>query len=617
MLLRYLRWLRPGLYAALFLIINALPSQAQPSSPPKRELRAAWVAHVFNLDWPSARTRTPAQQRQEFVGILDSHRQNGMNAVVVQIRAAADALYPSTLEPWSEWLTGTQGVGPNPPYDPLAFMVREAHRRELEFHAWLNPYRALTNATTASVAPTHVTVQHPDWVVPFGTLRVLNPGLPAVRQYLTRVVMDVVRRYDVDAIHFDDYFYPAPQTGVVFNDDAAFAADPRGFAATTAGRANWRRNNVDIFVKMVSDSIRSVKPWVKFGISPPGVWRNGTSVGGTATTAFQSYSDIFADSRKWLRRGWVDYLAPQVYFAIGQTAANYSLIVPWWSQQVNPDTVRHVYIGQGVYRISATATEPGFRSPSQLPSQIRLLRQQPNVQGSMFYKTTELRANPLGLADSLRQDFYRYPALLPTMPWKDNVPPTAPVQAGLWNNSNSGFVEMSWQPGPAATDGQLARQYVVYRVPAGSGPITAADLANPANIRAITDTTYFREPATGTSFRYALTALDRLHNESATATLTILLPTTAGAQAAPLLEPAYPNPFQAETRLAFTLPTAGPAEMRLLDLTGREVALLASGRHAAGRHELTLRAAALPAGLYVLVLRTTDGVARQRLLLTR
>jgi uncharacterized lipoprotein YddW (UPF0748 family) len=606
-----------SLSVLLLLILSAVVSQAQPASSPKRELRAAWVAHVFNLDWPSARTRTPTQQRQEFVTILDSHRQNGMNAVVVQIRAAADALYPSTLEPWSEWLTGTQGVAPNPPYDPLAFMVREAHRRELEFHAWLNPYRALTNATTASVAPNHVTVLHPDWVVPFGTLRVLNPGLPAVRQYLTRVVMDVVRRYDVDAIHFDDYFYPAPQSGVVFNDDAAFTADPRGFAATTAGRADWRRNNVDIFVKMVSDSIRSAKPWVKFGISPPGVWRNGTSVGGTATTAFQSYSDIFADSRKWLRRGWVDYLAPQVYFAIGQTAANYSLIVPWWSQQVNPDTVRHVYIGQGVYRISATATEPGFRSPSQLPNQIRLLRQQPNVQGSMFYKTTELRANPLGFTDSLRQDFYRYPALLPTMPWKDNVPPTAPVQAGLWNNPNTGFVELNWQPGPTAADGQLARQYVVYRLPAGTGPITTADLANPANIRAITDTTFFREPATGTPFRYALTALDRLHNESTPANLTILLPTTAAMRLAPLLEPAYPNPFQRETHLAFTLPAAGPADMRLLDLTGRVVAVLASGSHAAGRHELTLRANALPAGLYVLVLRTATGVAQQRLVLAR
>jgi len=602
---------RRAVWLAVTLLLSFVASAQSPA--PKRELRAAWVAHVFNLDWPSNRTRTPEQQRQEFRTLLDGHRQNGINAVVVQIRASADALYPSTLEPWSEWLTGTQGRAPNPPYDPLAFMVRETHRRQMEFHAWLNPYRALTNANTSSVAPTHVTVQHPEWVVSYGPLRILDPGLPAVRQYLVRVVLDVVRRYDVDAIHFDDYFYPAPQAGLTFNDDASFAQDPRGFTT----KAAWRRDNVDLFVKMVSDSIRAVNPRVKFGISPPGVWRNGTSVGGTATTAFQSYSDIFADSRKWLRRGWVDYLAPQVYFAIGQTAANYALIVPWWSQQVNPDTVRHVYIGQGAYRVSATATELGFRSPSQLPNQIRLLRQQPNVQGSMYYKTKELLANPLGFVDSLRQDFYRHPALVPTMPWKDNVPPTAPVQASLWNNPSSGFIELNWQPGPPAADGEQARQYVVYRIPYHTGPITAADLANPAHIRAITDSTAYREVATPTPHLYAVTALDRLYNESAPTNLLLLLSTTSTARLAPQLEPAHPNPFASETRLAFTLPTAGPADLRLLDLAGREISVLASGSHSAGRHELTLRAADLPTGLYVVTLRTASGVARQKVLLTR
>jgi len=597
-------------YSFVLLLLLAVAARAQ---NPKRELRAAWVAHVFNLDWPSRKTLTPAQQRQEFVTLLDGHRAAGLNAVVVQVRASADAIYPSTLEPWSEWLTGTQGQAPSPAYDPLAFMVREAHRRELEFHAWMNPYRALTNATTSSVAATHVTRLHPDWVVPFGTLRVLDPGLPAVRQYLTRVVMDVVRRYDVDGIHFDDYFYPAPQTGVVFNDDASFAADPRGFT----NRADWRRSNIDIFVKMVSDSIRAAKPRVKFGISPPGVWRNGTSVGGTATTAFQSYTDIFADSRKWLRRGWVDYLAPQVYFAIGQTAANFALIVPWWGQQVNPDTVRHIYVGQAPYRISATATEVGFRSPSQLPDQIRLLRRQPNVLGSIYYKTVDLRANPLGFTDSLRTNFYRFPALLPTMPWKDNVPPTAPVLAALLNNPATASIEMSWQPGPAATDGEVARQYAVYRIPYHAGPVTPADLANPAHLRAVTDTTAFSEPAPGTAFLYALTALDRLHNESTPAALAQLLATTPGRRLTAQLEPAYPNPFATETRLAFTLPTPGPADLRLLDLAGREVAVLVQETRAAGRHEVLLRAGSLPTGLYVVVLRTASGTARQKVLLVQ
>ena len=604
------RWLiRRGLAAAaLFFLLLEAGAQGL-AVPPKRELRAAWVAHVFNLDWPSSRTRTPAQQRQEFVSILDRHRQNGLNAVVVQIRAAADALYPSTLEPWSEWLTGTQGQAPNPPYDPLAFMVRETHRREMEFHAWLNPYRALTNATTASVAPTHVTVRHPDWVVPYGTLRVLDPGLPAVRRYLVSVVMDVVRRYDIDAIHFDDYFYPAPQTGLAFNDDASFAADPRGFAA----RADWRRSNVDIFVKTVSDSIRAAKPWVKFGISPPGVWRNGTSVGGTATTAFQSYTDIFADSRKWLRRGWVDYLAPQVYFAIGQTAANYALIVPWWSQQVNPDTVRHIYVGQRAYRVSATATEMGFRSPSQLPAQIRLLRQQPNVLGSIYYATTALLANPLGLVDSLRTSFYRFPALVPTMPWKDAVPPLAPRQVLQTNLNSPAETRLSWQPPLPAADGETARWYAVYRFPGRSTPVAAADLANPAYLLAVTDSVAYTVagPADPGRYAYAVTALDRLHNESAPSNVaTVLATVPASAQAQ--FEPAVPNPFASETRLVFTLPIAGPAELRVFDLTGRPVAVLISGVQTAGRHEAVLRAVDLPAGLYVVVLQTASGVARQK-----
>ncbi len=601
-----------GLAAGLLALLFS-EAGAQTPVPPKRELRAAWVAHVFNLDWPSSRTRTPAQQRQEFTTILDRHRQNGLNAVVVQIRAAADALYPSTIEPWSEWLTGTQGQAPNPPYDPLAFMVRETHRRQMEFHAWLNPYRALTNGTTASVAPTHVTVQHPEWVVPYNNLRILNPGLPAVREYLVRVVLDVVRRYDIDAIHFDDYFYPAPQAGFTFNDDAAFAADPRGFT----NKANWRRDNVDLFVKMVADSIRRVKPRVKFGISPPGVWRNGTSVGGTATTAFAAYTDIFADSRKWLRRGWVDYLAPQVYFAIGQTAANYSLIVPWWSQQVNPDTARHVYIGQAPYRVSATAMEMGFRSPSQLPSQIRLLRQQPNVQGSIYYNTTPLLANPLGFVDSLRTNFYRHPALVPTMPWKDSVPPLAPRQLVRVDDAAAPQTRLSWQAPLPARDGETARWYAVYRFAGRNMPVTAADLASSANLLGFTDTTAYTiaGPLDLGRYTYAITALDRLYNESDPANAIVLSGATAATAAQ--FEPAAPNPFSSETRVAFTLPAAGPADVRVLDLTGRIVAVLATGSRAAGRHELTLRAADLPTGLYVIVLRTANGTARQKVLRVR
>ncbi|RAK63192.1 glycoside hydrolase [Hymenobacter edaphi] len=604
-----------GLLLAALLGTAGAHAQTAPPAPPKQEMRAVWVAHVFNLDWPRSKTLTPAQQRADFISLLDRHKANGINAVVVQIRASADAIYPSTLEPWSEWLTGTQGVGPQPAYDPLLFMIQEAHRRSMEFHAWINPYRAVTNANTSSIAAGHVSRLQPTWVVPFGTLRVLNPGLPAVRQYLTRVVMDVVRRYDVDGIHFDDYFYPAPQTGVVFDDDAAFAADPRGFAA----KADWRRDNIDLFVHTVSDSIQAAKPWVKFGISPPGVWRNGTSVGGTATTAFQSYTDIFADSRKWLQQGWVDYLAPQVYWTSTTTAARYDLIVPWWNQQVLPAKPRHVYVGHAAYKVSATATD-AFNQPTQIPSQLRLARQQSNVKGSLFYKSTELLANPLGVADSLRTNFYRHKALVPAMPWKDNVPPTTPVQAGIWDDSQgSGFVYLSWQPGPAAADGQRARWYVVYRYPRHAGPATAADLANPANIAAIQDSTRFRDIWRGNNpaYDYTITALDRLHNESAPVTsFTVLLPAKAAAATA-TLEPAFPNPFSESTQISFRLASASDVTVQVLDVTGRVVSRLTEGRLPAGPHSFTLSASTLPAGLYVVRLTAAGGTYQQKVLLTR
>ncbi|GAB3826493.1 family 10 glycosylhydrolase [Hymenobacter jeollabukensis] len=613
-LMRHLRR-AAGLLLASLLGAAGAQAQTTTSTPPKQEMRAVWVAHVFNLDWPRLKTLTPTQQRADFISLLDRHKANGINAVVVQVRASADAIYPSTLEPWSEWMSGTQGVGPQPAYDPLQFMIQEAHKRSMEFHAWINPYRAVTNANTSSVAASHVSRLHPDWIVPFNTLRVLNPGLPAVRQYLTRVVMDVVRRYDVDGIHFDDYFYPAPQTGVVFDDDAAFAADPRGFTA----KADWRRDNIDVFVHTVSDSIQAAKPWVKFGISPPGVWRNGTSVGGTATTAFQSYTDIFADSRKWLQQGWVDYLAPQVYWTSTTTAARYDLIVPWWNQQVLPAVPRHVYVGHAAYKVSATATD-AFNQPTQIPSQLRLARQQSNVKGSLFYKSTELLANPLGVADSLRTNFYRSKALVPAMPWKDNVPPTTPVQAGIWNDTQgSGFLRLSWQPGPAASDGQVARWYVVYKIPYHTGPATAADLANPANIASIQDSTRYRElaPTGAPQFMYTITALDRLYNESAPVTnFTVLLPAKAAAETA-LLQPAYPNPFAESTELRFRLPTAGAASLLVYDVTGRVVSRLLEGQLAAGPHTATLRAGTLPAGIYVVRLRNEAGTYQQKVLLTR
>ena len=362
------------LLTTLFLFIT-LHITAQTTSP-KREFRAAWIAHVANIDWPSSKTLTADAQRLEFTTILDHHKQAGMNAVVVQIRASCDATYPSTIEPWSEWLTGQQGRSPN--YDPLAFMIAETHKRGMEFHAWFNPYRAVVSTTSSNVAASHVSNLHPDWIQTYNTIRLLDPGLPEVRQYVVGVIMDVVRRYDIDAVHFDDYFYPYPQTGFTFADDNTFAANSRGIT----NKNDWRRDNVDLLIKTVGDSIKSVKKYVKFGISPFGIWKNQSSdQQGSATNGLQSFSDIYGDSRKWIREGLVDYIAPQLYWSMGFTAARYDVLTPWWAANASG---RHVYIGQAAYRINNGGTDPAWSQPNLMPNELRLNRSTPQYWAAFF-----------------------------------------------------------------------------------------------------------------------------------------------------------------------------------------------------------------------------------------
>jgi len=254
-------------FLTILISISTIYSQ---TIPPKREFRSVWIATVTNIDWPSSKTLSPSAQRTEYINILNKHKLNGLNAVVTQIRPSCDAFYQSPFEPWSEWLSGTQGVAPNPFYDPLIFMIDETHKRGMEFHAWFNPYRAVVNKNSSSVSSSHVSVVHPDWIREFGNLKLLDPGLPQVREYVAKVIMDVVRRYDIDGVHFDDYFYPYPQTGVVFQDSATFSNYPNGFT----NKEDWRRNNVNLLIKALSDSIKAVKPHVKFGISPFAIWKN-------------------------------------------------------------------------------------------------------------------------------------------------------------------------------------------------------------------------------------------------------------------------------------------------------------------------------------------------------
>ena len=469
--------------------------------PPKREFRGAWLTTYFGIDWPKSSTATPAQQRADLIAILDHHQATGINAVFLQVRSQCDAFYPSSIEPWSHYLTGKQGRAPSPAWDPLQFAIDECHKRSMELHAWLNPYRAMANAAQVNTFdPNHVARKHPEWLLASGTLRILDPGLPAVRDYITSVVTDIVERYDVDGIHFDDYFYP----NAAFNDDATFALHSRGFTS----RANWRRDNINLLIERVNETIISLKPWVKFGVSPSGIYRNSTNPAiGTPTRGLEHYVSHYADTRKWIQQGWVDYLAPQVYWNIGFSIADYSLIVPWWS---NNTYDRHMYIGMAGYRVGEAGA---WSNPSEYPAQVRLNRSQAGIKGQANYHTSSLRANALGFRDSLRLDFYRTPALQPAMTWKDATPPGAPVELEVVKYGADSVV-LDWTS-TAATSGELdkVRQYVIYR--SESSPV---DISSSGNILLIAngDSTRYsdRSAAAGKTYYYAVTAVDRLHNES-------------------------------------------------------------------------------------------------------
>ncbi len=485
-----------------------LPLSGVGQSPPKHELRGAWIATFTNIDWPSTNTLSVAAQQSELLQLLDQLRATGINAVYFQVRSQCDAMYESQLEPWSADLTGRQGRAPEPAYDPLAFLIAACRQRGLEVHAWFNPFRAVSNvATLASFAPNHLARTRPEWLLAQGSLRILDPGLPQVRDHVIGVILDVLRRYDVDGIHFDDYFYPyPPASGAPFNDDATFAADPRGFT----NRQDWRRDNINLFIQRSHESIRAVKPWVKFGVSPFGIWRNRASdPAGSATNGLQSYSDIYADSRKWIQQAWVDYLTPQIYWSVGFSVANYGVLLPWWNALGGS---RHIYSGMAAYKVNNGGTDPNWSQPAQLPDQVRLNRQQPQVRGQTFFSTRSVLGNPLGVRDALRDQLFRTPALLPPMPWKDDQPP--PPVANLTAQTRGNDVTLSWVAPPATGNAlDRVRQFVVYRSTGSS--IDREDAAHIVRITANeTETSHTDAGLLPGTYYYTVTALDRLHNES-------------------------------------------------------------------------------------------------------
>lgn len=600
-------------YLILLVTLSFINTFYAQEVPPKRELRAVWVASVTNIDWPSSKNLTSAQQRSELITLLNKHQLNGMNCIMFQIRPSCDAFYLNAMEPWSEWLTGTQGTPPNPIYDPLQFAVEECKKRGIELHAWFNPYRAVLNKNSSSVHFSHISKTHPEWIREYDALKLLDPGIPAVREYVTQVILDVVKRYDIQGVHFDDYFYPYPKTGFTFEDDSTFALYPNGFT----DKDDWRRNNINILVQMISDSIKFYKPWVKFGISPFGIWKNSsTDPLGSATSGFESYYGIYADSRKWMQEGWLDYINPQVYWSIGYNPAKYDVLVPWWT---NNSFGKHLYIGQAAYKIGSSSPDPNWLNFSMMPDEIRLNRTYPEVHGSVFFSSKSITNNLGGIQDSLRNDLFKYPALIPTMPWKDSVPPNPPVNLSLFGDSNS--VILTWEKPLPASDGDAAKYFVIYRF---KYPDTV-NINDPRAIRIITttDTTQYSDQLSGVGsdgYTFAVTSVDRLHNESSPAIVTFNITSINDNQVKEIdfsLEQNYPNPFNPVTKISYSISHPGLVLLDVYDVLGNEVSQIVNEFKSPGNYSVEFDAGNLSSGLYIYRITSGSHTAARKMLLLK
>ncbi|AKJ14277.1 hypothetical protein ABB07_30750 [Streptomyces incarnatus] len=365
------------------------------------EMRGVWLATVSNRDWPSRPGLTAAAQRAELIAHLDRAARDRLNTVIFQVRPTADALWPSPYEPWSEYLTGTQGRSPG--WDPLGTAVREAHRRGLELHAWFNPYRIANHTDLSRLAASHPARRHPDWVVPYGGKLYYNPGLPEVRAFVQKAMLDAVARYPVDAVHLDDYFYPYPVAGQTFDDDDAYDR----YGGDFADRAAWRRDNINRLVKEMAAGIRKARPGTRFGISPFGVWRNAsTDPRGSDTRAgVQTYDDLCADTRTWVRSHWIDYIVPQLYWNIGFAAADYAKLVDWWAA-VAKGTKTHLYIGEALYKAGAAGQPSAWQDPVELSRHLTLAAGYPQVRGHVFFAAADVAADPIGAMSRVITDHY-------------------------------------------------------------------------------------------------------------------------------------------------------------------------------------------------------------------
>lgn len=497
------RFLSAAIVMMAFLLFAGTTADAV--NVPKRQFRAAWIQCVngqFQGLSKEAMQKTLTYQ-------LDELQKDGVNAIIFQVRAECDALYQSKYEPWSKFLTGTQGQ--NPGWDPLAWMIGECHKRNMEIHAWINPYRAKTKATS-SLASNHIAITHPERVFEYDGLYILNPALAVNREYICKIADDIVRRYDIDGFHIDDYFYPYPVAGVKIPDDRDYAADNRGMSI-----GDWRRDNVNKFIHQLSDSIHSVKPWVKFGVSPFGIYHNartrvvntdGNVVKGSNTGGLQNYDDLYADVLTWTDNGWIDYCVPQLYWQIGHKTADYETLIKWWNENVgNQNTL--LYIGEDVERTIKYA-DVDNPNTNQVAAKHKLHEECRNVDGTVLWYAKAAVDNYSNFGVFLRNYYWKYPALQPLMPFIDGKAPGKPKKLKAFSADDG--VYLTWKAPKGNGWKDEVAKYVVYQFDA-SEPLNIDDASH---IITITDKNAIKvlRPKSVGKYVFVVTALDRMSNES-------------------------------------------------------------------------------------------------------
>lgn len=562
---------------------------------PKQEVRAVWLTTVFNLDWPTTTGQT--SQKNEMISLLNLLRDANFNTIMLQVRARGDLLYPSAIEPWAKCLT--QVLGSNPGWDPLQFTIDEAHKRGMEVHAWWNVYKVYGTGTPPNTNPQHVVLSHPELCKLYANEWWLDPGIPGTKTYLLNLAMEMVRNYNIDAIHFDFIRYPNPD----FDDAATYAAYGQGVQL-----ADWRRNNITQFVMAIYDSVKAIKPRMKVGSAPIGIYKDLS----TCNSGWDSYTQTYQDSRRWLLLNKHDYHSPQIYWDINTCPRFDSLAMDW----INNSNGKHIYPGIAAYRMSpADGDWPASEILAQIDSSRKF-----GAEGQTFFRTASFKTNQKNIYNQVKAMQYLFPANIPSMPWKDNIKPNKPEELMIATTDSVNYT-LSWKKPTAASDGDTAYYYNLYID--DQTPVDISDIKNVVKFRIVNDTTTtVTFPSIPRSNRYfTITAYDRGYNESDASNEASIIVTSIDENENRVLnfslEQNYPNPFNPNTKISWQSAVGSWHTLKIFDVLGNKVATLVNQSKQAGNYEVEFDASNLPSGVYFYQLRAGALVETKKMILLR